>query len=102
LVLKFKYEKNTELNVADSHYIEEVYIELDPENLLKEAVHLKGEKLLFARLCFCRGQTGYYRITYGNLSIQKIEDTTYQIHFQFKIDVVPQVITSISQIFSLK
>lgn len=102
LVLKFKYQKNKELNVADGHYIEEIYIELDPENLEKETAHFKAEKLLFARLCFCKGQTGYYKIRSGNLSVKKIKNTRYQIDLQFKIDEVPQVITSISQIFSLK
>ena len=102
LVLKFKFERNTDLKVADGQYIEEIYIELDPKNLQKETTHLKSGNLLFARLCFCRGQTGYYRIRSGNLSVKKLTNNSYQIDFVFAIDEVPQVITSISEIFSLK
>lgn len=102
LVLKFKYEKNTDLKAVDGHYIEEVFIELDPKNLLKETTQFKSEKLLFSRLCFCRGQTGYYQIRNGNLSLQRIKGNAYQISLHFKIDEVPQVITTFTEIFSLK
>tara|TARA_R110002049_G_scaffold65035_1_gene170999 strand:- start:137828 stop:138394 length:567 start_codon:yes stop_codon:yes gene_type:complete len=102
LLLKFKFEKNADLNVADGHYIEEIYIELNPNNLQKETTDFKKENLLFARLCFCKGQTGYYRIRTGRLSVKNIKDGTYKIDFNFKIDEVPQIITSITEIFSLK
>lgn len=102
VVLKFKFEKNIDSQVVEGHYIEEVFIELNPNNLEKETTHLKNEKIVFSRLCFCKGQTGYYRVRSGNLSIKKVKNDTYQIDFDFKIEEVPQLMTSINQIFSLK
>jgi hypothetical protein len=102
VVLKFKFEKNKDLQVVDGHYTEEVFIELNPDSLQKETTHLKKEKIVFSRLCFCKGQTGYYRIRTGNLSVKKVKNNTYQMDFDFKIEEVPQVVTSINQIFSLK
>ncbi|MDT0557930.1 hypothetical protein RM697_04690 [Ichthyenterobacterium sp. W332] len=104
LLLEFQYERNKIPNVADSGYIEQVFIELNtndiPENLVDE--NLQNVKLSFARLCFCRGQTGYYKITEGNLNIEKINDKIFNLNLEFTCNEVPQVITKINETFTIE
>ncbi len=103
-IIKFEYERNEIPNTVDGHYSELVYIELSPEDLeidLKDA-ELKNVKALFARLCFCRGQTGYYIISQGQLSIKKLLENQYNLKMSFKIDEVPQVISTIDEVFYVK
>lgn len=102
LVLVFEYEKNKNLDLQDSGYKEQVFIELNPNALEIETHNLKTEKLVFARLCYCKGQTGYYKIKKGNLSIKKVKKRNYHIILDFKVDEVPQVISTVNQVFSLK
>ena len=104
LVLKYEYKREKIPNTEDSHYSEVIYLELDPENLdstLRDA-ELKTVKALFGRICFCRGQTGHYKIREGVLSIKKIEAMTYSLQFHFTIHEVPQIIKSFESVLILK
>lgn len=102
IILKFQYKRNEIPNAVDSSYSELIYVELDPNNLILDLDNsqLQNVKLLFARLCYCKGQTGYYKVKNGILSISK-ENDKYQINLEFKVNEVPQVITSINEYFSL-
>lgn len=103
IILKYEYKRNEIPNSVDGDYSELIYIETDPNNLeinVKDSLFNKA-KVLFARLCFCRGQTGYYRVNEGNLSITEKADI-YQFNLEFKVDEVPQIITSIHHSFRLK
>lgn len=103
IVVVFEYKRNDIPNTEDSHYIEKIYLELNPNNLTTNIKNsqLKVTKALFARLCFCRGQTGYYEIQKGNLLISKMNENLYNLKFDFEIDTVPQVIKSISETIQL-
>ena len=100
IILRFEYKRNEIPNTVDGNYSELIYVELNPNNLIIELKNSKLQevKVLFARLCFCRGQTGYYKINNGKLSVTKVDDN-YQFNLEFKTDEVPQVITSISELF---
>ncbi len=102
IILKFEYKRNEIPNTVDGNYSELIYVELNQNNLNIELENsdLQEAKLLFARLCFCRGQTGYYKVTNGKLSIKK-ESNNYKFNLEFIIDEVPQVITSINESFAL-
>jgi len=102
MILKFQYKRKEIPNTMDSSYSELIYIELNSNNLILdlENSQLQEVKLLFARLCFCRGQTGYYKVKNGKLSISK-EDDKYRFNLEFKVNEVPQVITLINESFSL-
>ena len=102
IILKFDYNRNEIPNAMDSSYSELIYVELNPNKLIfkLENSQLQEVKLLFARLCFCRGQTGYYKVKNGKLSISK-ENDKYRFNLEFKVNEVPQVITSINEMFSL-
>lgn len=102
IIFKFEYKRNEISNTQDSSYREEVLIELNPDNLEFETTTFKGKKILFARWCYCKGQTGYYKIEEGEFSIRKIEKNTYELNLNFKMNQVPQVITEIKHIFTLE
>ncbi len=101
ILLTFTYKRNEIPNTADGGYEEIIYIQLDRNNLelnLKDK-ELKNVNLTFARLCFCRGATGYYSIDSGHLSIKKVDKKTYQVNLSFKAQEVPQIINEISETF---
>lgn len=100
-VLKFEYKKLGNSNYQDSDYREEIFIEIDKSNPEIKTEDLKNKKLFFARWCYCKGQTGYYKINKGALSITKVDEISFRIQLNFKIEEVPQVINRIDYIFSL-
>lgn len=104
ILAKFTYKRKDIPNTADGHYREEIYMELNPKTLeLNLTDHqLADVKLFFARWCFCRGQTGYYRVKKGNLNLKKISKGEYSLILNFKIDEVPQVIKTIEEIIVFK
>ncbi|WP_034042152.1 hypothetical protein [Wocania ichthyoenteri] len=102
LVLKFEYKKNENPNYVDGGYREEVFMELNPVNLEIETTNLQNEKLFFARWCYCKGQTGYYKINQGKLSVVKVDNENLKISLNFKIEEVPQIINEINQIIILQ
>ena len=103
IILKFEYKRNEIPNTVDGNYSELIFVELNPDNLIIELENSKLQevKMLFARLCFCRGQTGYYKVNNGKLSLIK-EGNNYQFNLEFKINEVPQIVTSINWLFTLK
>lgn len=104
LVLKFDYKRKEIPDVQDSSYNEIIQLEIDPNNPeleLKDSELLKV-KLTFARFCFCRGQTGYYRIQKGRLSLKEIGEKKYNLKLDFKTDEVPQIINSIHEVFEIE
>jgi len=101
VLLSFEYERNEIPNTADNHYKEIVHFQLNKNHLeldLKDE-NLEKVKLTFARLCFCKGATGYYFINNGQLSIKKIDAKTYQLNLNFKTKEVPQIVEEISEKF---
>ncbi|WP_298237383.1 hypothetical protein [uncultured Algibacter sp.] len=98
-ILKFEYKKTTSPNLADSNYREEVFIVLNTNNIEIETSNLKSEQIIFGRWCFCKGQAGNFKVSQGNLSIKKLNDTDYLLNLSFKVDEVPQIITEINHIF---
>lgn len=102
-LLKFQYERNQIPNTVDGHYIEQVFVQLDNINLevKLDGKYLQNVKATFARFCYCKGSTGYYKIRSGDLSIKKTDAENYQFYFSFKVIEVPQIITEIRESFTL-
>lgn len=95
-VISFEFKKNVDPNLQDASYTELVIFEL-PQNFDKnvyENQDLEKLNMVFGRLCFCRGQTGYYSIKTGSL---KFEEKEGELFFQldFQIDEVPQIVSHI-------
>jgi len=103
LVLTFEYKRNEIPDAADGHYSEQILLELDPNNLeiALSGKSLKDAKLLFARFCYCKGQTGYYKINTGTLKVEKLNSGAYYISISFSQDQVPQIITFIEETFKI-
>ncbi len=102
LVLKFEYSKNHDKKLADGSYREEVFLELNPNDLEMETNDLANKKLYFARWCYCKGQTGYYKIKEGLLKIDRLKNGTFRLNLNFKINEVPQKMTQMAETFSLQ
>ena len=66
-VIKFEYKRHQIPNTADGEYSEIIYAEIDSNKteISLQNESLKSAKLLFGRLCFCRGETGYYYVSKG-------------------------------------
>lgn len=91
-VVQFFYEKDTDKVAYDGGYREEVIFEIPNNSNDKNYadIQLQNTKMLFGRYCFCRGQTGLYKVNQGTLHVKSSKK---EIHFQlqFKIEEVPQV-----------
>jgi len=103
-VFKFSFKRNVDQQVIDGHYIEEIFAEFDTKtlSLTLENETLKKVNLILNRICYCKGSYGSYVVSKGQLSLKKIKADTYHLRIDFKVDEVPQIITSINEILILK
>lgn len=95
-VYQYTYKRKVKGNLQDAQYREEVIFEVSHQNnisLANEA--LSQQKALFGRFCYCKGQTGYYAIKTGQLSVAKSQNKT-SVDLNFSISEVPQIIQHIS------
>ena len=103
-LLQYTLNKNTPKNTQDGHYTEHIYAELYPiitKTSLKNE-ELKIVKLHFGRLCYCKGETGYYAIKNGEFKIQKVGKDSINISLLFQISEVPQITSNINETISIK
>lgn len=103
-IFKYTYKRNPISNTQDSNYTEIIYAELD-KNITKTTLtneKLQTIKLYFGRLCYCKGETGYYPITNGNFKISELTKKSFKIDFEFTVKEVPQLISKINETVSLK
>ncbi len=103
LIIKYQYQKEAPEGTADGNYTEIIYFELPDKkiNLNLHDENLKQVKMLYGRLCFCRGASGYYRINRGNLSVVRTGKKQLKILLNFKMNKIPQVIEHIDEIIEL-
>jgi hypothetical protein len=100
-VVKFTFTKKAKGNIQDGSYSEEVIFEINSaaENTNLSDSSLENTELLFGRFCYCKGQTGYYKISKGNLTISSAS-TAETVTLDFKTTEVPQIINHIA--FAIK
>jgi len=94
-VIKFKYNKIVKGDIQDASYREEIVMEWNRDMKSLSAAAMQNAKLLFGRFCFCKGQTGYYKVTNGKLDIVS-NSKQKNVTLDFKVDEVPQIISHIS------
>lgn len=95
-VIVYQYNRDVPEGLQDGHYKEEIIFEIQNNgtDLTLSGSGLQQTKMLFGRFCFCRGQTGYYKVTNGDLNVhQEKGNTTFRLNFT--INEVPQVINSV-------
>lgn len=103
-IFKYIYTRKPIPNTQDSNYSEIVFAELDASISEKTFTDetLQDAKLHFGRLCFCKGETGYYPIKKGKFKITKSSKNNLKIDFNFKISEVPQIISAINETVCVK
>jgi hypothetical protein len=98
-VIQYEFNRGDEQKYSDSGYREVIIFEIDQTNpeLALSGFALQGTKMLYGRFCFCRGTTGYYPVTDGNLTIKK-QDSGLVLELDYKTGEIPQIIKSISAV----
>ncbi len=98
IVVKFHFKKDQVKDVMDSGYSEYVYLEFDPDEpqiILKDK-ELQKVKMIFGRICYCKGAMGYIPVQQGNLFMFN-RDGHLQLRTSFKINKVPQIVQQIDE-----
>lgn len=97
-VVIYHYSKKTPKDVMDAHYDEYVYLEFDPneKQLILKDMELQKVKMIFGRICYCKGNTGYFPVREGNLFLFN-SDGNLQLRTNFSVKKIPQVIKEIDE-----
>lgn len=101
-VIKYELKKNNLPNVADSHYSELLFLEIDNYN---KSLYLKNEelqqvKMIYGRLCYCKGTSGYFKVNSGYLELELIKNQL-SLDVKFEVENIPQIVTEIHENISL-
>lgn len=97
-VFKFVYTRAQNQDIADSSYSEHLYFEIKNAD---QSLHLKNEtlrqvKMIYARFCYCKGQTGYFQVKNGTLDFEHTKNGL-NLDAQFTIERIPQIIVNIHE-----
>ncbi|MFD1314558.1 hypothetical protein ACFQ39_02935 [Namhaeicola litoreus] len=98
-IFEYIFSKNTDY--ADGNYKEIVLFEL-PKNeisLLLQDENLQKVNLLYGRLCYCKGESGYEKVLRGKLDLKR-NNSEVIIKLEFNTDL-PQVIKTIEEVIIL-
>lgn len=100
-IIKYTYHKKTANGLVDGNYTETVFVVIPKTvNSLKlEGKELQQAKVLFGRWCYCKGNTGYFKITNGILLFER-EKGKATLELVFKNHEVPQIINKVKGTFS--
>jgi hypothetical protein len=95
-VIIYQYNRTVDKDLQDGNYREEIIFEIkNSESYLKlNDIELQQTKLLFGRFCYCKGQTGYYKVEKGKLNLNQ-KNNVVDIGLEFTITQVPQIIKAI-------
>ena len=97
-ILKYQYKKDEIPNTADGHYSEIVYIETDnyDKNILLKNEQLQEVKMVFGRLCYCKGTSGYFSVIKGELELT-VKKNKLTLNTNFSVDNIPQLIANLNE-----
>jgi hypothetical protein len=95
-VIIYQYNRTVKGDIQDANYREEIIFEINNSDtkLKLSDKELQQTKMLFGRFCFCRGQTGYYKIEHGDLDLNQ-NNGAVDFTLDFVNTKVPQIIKSI-------
>jgi len=96
-VFRYSYTRKKLEGIADSGYQEIVLFEFisGEINLHLQDKNLQEAKLIFGRLCYCKGESGYFRISSGDLKlVSKGKSVKVDLKFQA---MVPQIIHELKE-----
>jgi hypothetical protein len=103
-VLIYTYNRKQKVKRPDGYYREHIYAEFNGE---LAALDLKNEQLQniqlhFGRICYCKGETGYYPIKNGSFKLTIPKKNNIEIQLDFTVKNIPQIITELNETISLK
>ncbi len=95
-IIIYEYKRNVPEGLQDGQHIEEIVFEINNSDttLSLKDENLQNTKMLFGRHCFCRGQAGYFKVTEGNLNLEKNKGII-NVDLDFKVTKAPQLYTSV-------
>ncbi len=98
-VILFSYSRNVPKGVQDAGYREEIVFEINnsDKNISLANDQLQQTKMLYGRFCFCKGKTGNFAVTAGQLNLKQIGKKV-QFDLQFKNNKVPQLLSFIAEV----
>ena len=102
-IIKYQLKKNELPNTADSHYSEIIYLEIDNYN---KSLYLKNEelqqvKMIYGRLCYCKGSSGYFKVKKGSLELI-LSKNKLSLNANFNVENIPQIVSQINENISLQ
>ncbi len=102
-IIKYEFKRNKLPNTADSQHTELIYFEIDNncKSLSLTNQELQEVKMMYGRLCYCKGTSGYFKVTQGELKFTN-ENNELSINLKFKVGKIPQLITEINETIKLK
>ena len=102
-VIKYLFERNEIPNTADSNYSEMIYLETDnyDKNIRFKNESLAQVKMVYGRLCFCKGSSGYFKVKKGELELI-LKKNELTLKSNFSIDNIPQLLTEINENITLR
>ena len=98
VVLRFHFKKDTDPNDLDSSYSEYLLMEID-SGLVELGLRdkeLQKVKMTFGRICYCKGEMGYFPVRQGQLFVYQ-KDGRLQVRTSFKVSKVPQIVKEIDE-----
>lgn len=102
-IIKYEFKRNEPPNTADAYYSELIYFQIDNNNkqLFLTNNALQDVKMMYGRFCYCKGTSGYFKVTKGRLKLSRI-DNEISIDLHFKVGKIPQLITDIKETITLQ
>jgi hypothetical protein len=82
----------------DSSYSEYVLMEIDSgrvELSLRDK-QLQKVKMTFGRICYCKGEMGYFPVRNGQLFIYQ-NNGKLQVRTSFKVPKIPQIVKEVNE-----
>jgi hypothetical protein len=98
VVLRYHYKKDTDPNDLDGSYSEYVLMEIDSGRVelgLRDE-ELQKVKMTFGRICYCKGEMGYFPVRDGQLFLYQ-KDGKLQLKTSFRVSKVPQIVKEIDE-----
>ena len=96
-VIQYNFSKIVKGDIQDGAYREELVFEVN-QNGAKEFLSessAQNPKMLFGRFCFCKGQTGYYKVDKKDVAVTS-NSTQKTVALSFTVDDVPQITKNIT------
>jgi len=102
-IIKYQFKKNELPNTADSQYAELLYLEIDNYN---KRLHLKNEelqqvKMIYGKLCFCKGSSGFFKVKNGDLELL-LSKNKLSLITNFNVENMQQMVSQLNENIILK